>query len=220
MKNLNPYNQDTYQKTFKTTDTYLALANKYDVVSFDKFVESFFANLNYTPRYKSSLGRVSAVPWYYLNYLDTSGEVVDLGCGDNFFKPYFSNLTGIGAETDPAVFFGDVHGIVDEQFFKTHVNAYHSVFSINALHFTPLENLREVCINFANMIKPGGRGFLALNAQRMIERCTGPTRRFQKLDLWIRRQFDDFPVDIKVLDIDLSVKNAWMDGNIRIVFSK
>ena len=221
MKNLNPYNQDAFQKAFETTDTYSALAKKYDLISFDKFFESTAKTRYSTPRQRFLTSEVSAVPWYYLNYLDTSQNIVDLGCGYNFFKPYFANLTGIGAEDNPAQFFGDVHDFVDEDFFKVHVNAYHSVISINALHFHPIENLKEICINFANMIAPGGRGFLTLNAQRMLERSqTLSHLSNQPLEEWIRQQFNNFPFDIKVLDIDLSVLDAFMDGNIRVVFSK
>jgi hypothetical protein len=220
MKNLNPYNRDIFQKEFEATDTYSALAKRYDVVSFEKFIENM-VHMYATPRQQISLSHVSAVPWYYLNYLDTQQQVVDLGCGCNFFKPYFSNFVGIGAESDPDQFFGDAHDFVDDVFFKGHVNAYHSVFSINSLHYRPLEDLRELCINFANMISPKGKGFLALNAMRMLRRSQ--TLRYlsnQALDEWIRQQFDNFPVDIEVLDIDLSVPGAYIDGNIRVVFSK
>lgn len=218
MNNLNPYNQELFESKFKQSATFKMLCEKNYKVYFNKFIE----NVTYaTQRQKMAESYVSAAPWYYLDYLDDSSTVVDLGCGFNFFKPYFSKFQGIGAENDPRHFFGDLHDFVDDDFYKNHVNAYNAVFSINALHFHPLENLREICENFSAMLTPGGRGFLALNAQRMIERSTiHRNAGNQEIDTWIRNQFNNFPVKLLVFDVDLSVLNAYIDGNIRIVFEK
>lgn len=220
MQNLNPYNKDKFRDTFILTNTYKELKKDYHYVSFDKFLEARFMNIS-TPRQHIGLNWASAVPWYYLNYLDFDSEMVDLGCGYNFFKKYFHSVIGIGAEDREDQFFGDVHDFVDDEFFQNHVDAYNSVFSINALHFHPLETIRTICENFCNMIKPGGRGFLALNAQRMIERGDA-FKNFssQRLDQWIRSQFNNFPNKILVFDVDLATQDAWLDGNIRIVFER
>jgi len=220
MKNLNPYYEDSFKQWFKTTDTFLQLEKKYHDIFFDKFLEPRFERIS-TGRQQLSYSWVSTVPWYYLNYLNTDCEIVDLGCGFNFFKPYFPNLIGISAEDASDQFFGDAHDFVDDVFYQGHKNTYESVFSINALHFHPLESLRNICINFADMLKSGGRGFLAMNAQRMIERSpTMGSISNNDLDSWIRSQFEDFPNKIIVFDVDLSQRNAWLDGNIRIVFEK
>ena len=217
-QNVNPYNQIDFQNNFQKTKTFELLKSKYTVY-FDKFFEKFITTS--TPRHHHSFAKISAVPWYYLNYLDSSKQIVDLGCGCNFFKPYFPNLHGIGAENIPELFFGDEHDFVDDKFYQGHVDAYDSVFSINSLHFAPLETLQTTCINFCNMLKPGGRGFLALNVQRMLERSeTLRGLHNEDLDAWIRNQFNDFPFKILVFDVDLSMPDAWMDGNIRIVFEK
>jgi hypothetical protein len=219
MKNLNPYNEENFRSKFELTDTYKKLKNNYHVW-FTKFSEIHYETIS-SPRQQLALSYTSAVPWYYLNYLDSKVEMFDLGCGYNFFKPYFPVLTGIGAENNKDQFFGDIHDFVDDQFYHNHLNTYDSVFSINALHFHPLENLQDICIKFSNMLRPGGRGFLALNVQRMTERSTvfrdWPTK---ELDQWIRDQFVNFSTKILVFDVDLTVKNAWLDGNIRIVFEK
>jgi len=221
MKNLNPYDQEQFQAEFETTQTFQALKQKYNRVSFDKFFEN--NRMLPTPRHIYAGGyptEVSAVPWYYLNYLNNSKLVVDLGCGVNFFKPYFSNFVGIGAENQDSAFFGDLHDFVDDDFYKEHIGAYDSVFSINALHFQPLKNLRNICINFSNILKPGGRGFLSLNVKRMLEQAYFKHLLSTDLDSWVRGQLTNFPEKILVLDIDFSVLDAWMDGNIRIVFEK
>jgi len=225
MQNLNSYNEKTFQIEFEKTDTFLLLKQKYNRIFFKKFFENEIIS-TYTPRHIHSLGesRISAVPWYYLNYLDTSGLIVDIGCGVNFFKPFFKNLHGIGAEdplntTGRHSFYGDEHGVVDDKFYQNHYGLFHSMFSINALHFQPLENLRNLCLNFCSMLKVGGRGFLTLNSARLVEHSVYLKHLDgQLLDQWIRNQFDDFPHKILVFDVDLFRKDAWMDGNIRIVF--
>jgi hypothetical protein len=72
------------------------------------------------------------------------------------------------------------------------------------------------------MIAPGGAGFLALNSGRMLERSQvfDVTTDLNHVQQWILDQFDDFPCELKVLDVDLSCANAWLNGNIRIVFGQ
>ena len=222
MQNLNAYNREQFEQKFKTTETYRMLNEKYDQVCFDKFIET--VKQQPTPRQSLAGGYptvVSAVPWYYLNFLDSTKLIVDLGCGMNFFKPYFSNLVGVGAEQGLR-FYGDIHDFVDNDFYNGHKSVYDSVFSINALHFAPLQQLGDIAKKFSDMVKPKGRGFLAMNAMRMLERSTGfkKTLGDTSLDHWIREQFNNFPAKILVFDLDLSVQDAYMDGNIRIVFEK
>ena len=222
MQNLNAYDQESFELKFKKSKTYDLLKQKYDEILFDKFVEPIWFTGCYTARQHFTKTKTNVVPWYYLDYLDASATVVDLGCGCNFFKPYFPNLIGIGAEDEPEKFFGDIHDFVDDDFYQNHVGAYKSVFSINALHFHPLENIRSVCENFSNMLEPGGRGFITINAQRMIDRSTTMANISNAdAERWIRSQFDNFPNKILVFDLDLTVvRDAWMNGNIRIVFEK
>jgi hypothetical protein len=221
MQNLNPYNQTEFQTKFKQTHTFSLLDQKYDNVYFDKFFESI--EPYYTPRQMYAGGyptAISAVPWYYLTYLDSSKTIVDLGCGMNFFKPYFPNLLGIDTG-DVKRFSADINDYIDDEFYQNHINTYDSLCSINALHFCPLENLRDICLNFSNMLVSGGRGFLALNAKRMLEKSSSLANLDgENLDNWVRSQFDNFPCKILVFDIDFSVLDAYMDGNIRIVFEK
>ena len=218
MQNFNPYNAELFKFEFTKTDTYLRLKQNYDVVQFHKFFETTLAA---TPRQRYGQSVISAVPFYYLNYLDSYKQIADIGCGWNFFKSYFPSLIGIGAEEDPKKFYGDIHDFVDDGFYRGHIDAFDSAFSINALHFNPLEKIREISVNFSNMIRPGGRGFLAMNSQRLLE-CSTKFSNYSvdQVENYIRHQFDDFPAKILVFDLDLSVQDAWMDGNIRIVFEK
>lgn len=217
MQNINEYNSETFRKSFELTETYSLLKQRYDYVNFLKFFEHGLQSFTY--RQWMAMSQVSAVPWYYINYLDTNECVYDLGCGMNFFKPYLKNVKGIDWNHSHVPFLADEIGLVNDEFYKEKNQSYQSVISINALHFHPLEELKNISIKFANLLVPGGRGFLSLNFQRMRERSKDfHVSEKNDIEEWIRNQFDNFPFKIIVLDVDLSVPDASMDGNIRMVF--
>ena len=53
-----------------------------------------------TPRYSIILGVIPCATFYYLNYLSeiNPSEIVDIGCGMNFFKDILPNVIGIDPE--------------------------------------------------------------------------------------------------------------------------
>ena len=73
------------------------------------------------------------------------------------------------------------------------------------------------------MIKKNGRGFITFNLARMIEKSQSPDI-FNKanfdFDKFVRDELKDMPFTYKVFDVDLSVYDAFMDGNIRLVIQK
>lgn len=219
MKNINPYIKENFEEVFKKTTLYSQLVDEYDIVSFEKFFEKSWESMS-TPRQQLALSCLSAVPWYYFTFINTDTKIYDLGCGYNLFKKYIHNLIGVGAE-DGEQFFGDVKDFVDDDYYHNYRGYYQSLISINALHFRPLENLRDICLKFSNMLSPGGTGFLALNYSRMKEASNLPTwdnMAVDEIEEWILSQFDNFPCKILVLDVDLSCIDAWLNGNIKVVF--
>lgn len=218
MQNINTYDAERFEKEFKAQEIYKKLADQYDIVSFEKFTENIVEKIA-TPRQQMSTSIVSAVPWYYLSRLDVNHTMYDLGCGYNFFKPYFPRLIGLSPDIG-STYFGDQHDYIDDDFFANHRGVFDSVFSINALHFRPLETLPKLLNDFVSMLKPNGKGFLALNSDRMLD-CSKSFKDWSddRLQDWIGEQFDSLLCDILILDVDLSKKNAWLDGNIRAVFA-
>ena len=174
----------------------------------------------------------SVVPYYYLELLIEKSPVTiyDIGCGWNIFKKYTPNIIGISAEPpDSPIFFADIHDFVDDEFVAGHQEYFESAFSINALHFHSLTKLSKVIKDFVSMIQSGGRGFLALNAQRMIERLTSD----EIIKLFgtaspTKEQYTDFILEcigtvdchFLIVDVDLSKLDDTLDGNIRIVFER
>ena len=70
---------------------------------------------------------------------------------------------------DTVPFYGDIHGIVDDDYIEQHQSYFESVFSICALHFQPIDQFCKIVRDFSSMVKPNGHGFLSVNLQRMID---------------------------------------------------
>ena len=228
MLNINPYNKEKFFKEFSSTDTYKKLVQDFDFVSFDWYLS--IKKTDYTARQllgdrTNPYTRFSAVTFYYLNFLleQNPETIYDLGCGWNIFKKYIPNLIGVGAE-DPAMpyFYADIHDFVDDNFIQGHQNYFESLFSINALHFHPLSNFSTIVNNFYSMLTPHGRGFLALNLQRMIDR----DHRFQtsskeEIMQFLKDQFSNLShINFLVVDIQPDPIDEALDGNVRLVMQK
>jgi len=134
-----------------------------------------------------------------------------------------------GLKYDSNIFYGDEHGFVDKNYVIQHQSFFERAFSICALHFHPVNCLKQVVEDFVSLIKPGGRAFLSLNLQKMLDfsepemlidlfGAPGPTR--QSLDQYVRQQLDDIETNWLIVDIDLTVIGDGLDGNIRLVFDK
>jgi len=240
---MNAYIADEFEKNFTDSAIYNQLQSDYDELVFDKH---FYVALDRigkdskfiaTPRQRyaqpaSCTSYFSVVPFYYLDFLTSTNpeKIYDLGCGWNIFKKYIPNIVGIGAESFEDPFFNaDIHDYVDESYIAGHQNYFESVFSICALHFIPLSNLRQRVLDFYSMIAPGGRGWLSLNAMRMIELDTDLhnmllTKRSQDAKNTahnlIINQLQNLPGKILLLDVDLDLLDNGMDGNIQIIFEK
>jgi hypothetical protein len=126
-------------------------------------------------------------------------------------------------------FYGDVHGFVDDEYVAQHQNYFESVFAICSLHFHPLSNFKKIVLDFASMICNNGRGFLGINLQRLIDQTNEdflinqfgtnhPTH--DQYDQWLRNQLSTTKLKFLILDIDLTLINDGIDGNIRLLIEK
>ena len=226
------YNQEQFEAKFKSTELYTRLKTDFDVLIFDKHFPLAIALLTpVIPRKLFGCGTnqtyCTMVPFYYIDFLmqKQPEEIYDLGCGWNLFKRYFP-VIGIGAEDikfiNNEVKFWDLHDFVDDEFIAGHQNYYNSVFSICALHYHPLSTIRKIVCDFYSIIAPGGRGWLSLNSQRMVEK----DKKFHsssssEIQEYINTQLEDLPGKILAQDVDIiGCKDNYMDGNIQIVFEK
>lgn len=221
MKNTNGYQREDFEPKFCKTRLYNQLLKDFDLLDFEKSWEYKWA----THRQAVGTAILSVVPFYYLEYLVQSNpaHVYDIGCGWNIFKKYIPNIIGIAAE-DPNTthFYGDIHDLVDDDFVQGHRDFFECAFSINALHFHPMSDLQKIVKDFYSMLAPGARGFLALNAQRMIERDADnfSSVSMPDLDQYIRDELSVIDINFMVFDVDLSIPDEQMNGNIRLVMQK
>jgi hypothetical protein len=226
MKNINGYNSAEFAERFKKTTIYQSLSQEFNQVLFEHFIENFL-RYNFTPRENFGTSSTSAVSFYYLEFLTAKNPktIYDLGCGWNMFKKYIPNIVGVDAKyPNSDRFFADINNCVDDDYVKGHQEYFESVFSINALHFHPLSDLRKIATDFVSMIKPGGMGYLAVNLMRMLERDQEKFKDYTnvELDAYVRQQLNDLviPIEYQVVDIDLSTEDSGMDGNIRFVVQR
>ena len=126
-------------------------------------------------------------------------------------------------------FYGDIYGSFDYAYVQQHALGFQAIFSICALHFCPLSQFRKIVLDFVSLVKSGGRGFLALNLQRMIEResthflmqefsTITPTR--LQYEQYLRKELSTCNLKFLIVDIDLTLIDEGLDGNIRLVFEK
>jgi hypothetical protein len=226
MKNINGYNSAEFAERFKKTEIYQSLSQEFNQVLFEHFIENFL-RYNFTPRENFGTSSTSATPFYYLEFLTAKNPktIYDIGCGWNMFKKYIPNIVGVDTKfPNSDRFFADINNCVDDDYVKGHQEYFESVFSINALHFHPLSDLRKIATDFVSMIKPGGMGYLAVNLMRMLERDQEKFKDYTnvELDAYVRQQLNDLviPIEYQVVDIDLSTEDSGMDGNIRFVVQR
>jgi hypothetical protein len=218
-----PYNQDEFKIEFTKTPLYARIQNDFDKLIWNYDCIDFAYS---TPRQKwgdknLQKTRFSMGIFYYLSFLTEKNpkNIYDIGCGWNIYKKYIPSIIGIGAE-DGEGFFGDIQDRVDDDFIKEHQNYFESAFSICALHFCPMSDIRKRVLDFASMIKPSGRGLVTFNAARMMERDLTIRLPKQELELWIRQQLSNLPFTVLQFDMNLDKMNSGIDGNIRLVLEK
>ena len=218
------YDPAAWEIAFKKSDLCKQLVNEYDVVYFDK--QHFFDyDAQITTRQRAAnhdQSWFSAIPFYYIEWLQEINpeKIYDLGCGWNIFKKYYPNIIGVEPFFKEWPFFADIHDFVDDDYILGHQEYFESVYSICALHFIPLSDIRKRVLDFASMIKHGGRGWLSLNAARMVQRDPEFTDKDTLfIEQYCKKQLATVP-SLVLLEIDLTVSDEYIDGNIQILFDK
>jgi hypothetical protein len=242
----NGYDEDQYKLDFVNHSIYTEIIKKDQLfhrikLRFDSFFYplEFYAvpsnNALITVRLAAlQLSCFSIAPIYYLDFLleKNPTKIIDIGCGANVFKRIIPCIHGI--DPVPNNPYADEVGSFDDEFSHTHKDEYESVFSINAVHFISLIDFEKRILEFINIVKPGGRGFVTFNMARMLERTNYNDR--QKLfntpipDPQALTDYVNLVVQqitqnttTKFLLVDLFIDKELdeiMNGNIRLVFEK
>ena len=228
MNNLNEYNEEKFKHAFENSTIFQQISNDFDYIIWDK---NRTHRMYHTARQVMGQKTFYVTPFYYIEKLTEKNPdiILDIGCGWNIFKKYIPNIIGLDIDFDNINFFADIKGFVNDEYVKLHKNYFESAFSINALHFGSISNLENIIVNFVSMIKPKGRGFLALNFQRLLDNSS-PEELIRIFDTsepttidyenYIRLVLSKIECEYLVVDIDLTVMDEYLNGNIRIVFEK
>lgn len=231
MNNLNEYNQEEFEAEFPNTELGKSVLKDFDVLVWEKHLSADV--LFTTPRQILGTRIGSATSFYYINkLLEKNPETIyDIGCGWNMFKKYIPNIVGISPDNPDStpVWTADEFDFFDFDFVANHQDYYESAMAICSLNYVPISTLRDRIIGFISIIKPGGRGYIALDPHAMIER-ESPVFLFdifgteepspEAMDQYIKEQLEDLPCELLIFDVDSVEYKNELDGTIRIVFEK
>ena len=229
---LNPYNEEKCKEIVEIFNQ--PIKNKYGHFILNNFCKYYEINneMQYrsTPRF-SIINNASVIPcasFYYLNKLleISPTEIADIGCGMNFFKNIIPGIIGVDGKGEWA----DVNEFFNNNFINKPINFFQCAFSINSLHFIPLIDFYKRVMDFTNIIKPGGRGYIAMNVARMVENTDKTILKEmfsteipnnEQLLYYITQKIKALSLKFLIIDILIIEKyDEPVDGNIRLVFEK
>lgn len=165
---------------------------------------------------------LNVMPFFYIQMLQEKNPqtIADIGCGINFYKNFIPEIIGIDPVENSNV---DQVDFFDDDFSRGHANKFDCAMAINSIHFISINDISKQLKSFSNIIKPGGRGFVTLNIERMIE-LTDKQDMIADEDLssYTKQQVDQALPNVLAYDdyIKESNCNCYMNGNIRMVFEK
>jgi hypothetical protein len=254
---INPYEINQFKKDPYTRETAQQIYKAFGPVNLD-FLPWFSADdahrpnhrsYSYIPKYNTDLdirenylvsptNRLFNISiFYYIKFLKelNPGRIVDIGCSTNIFKKVYPNIYGISnnskhLEADAVHPGADEIVAFNHEFSKRYKNHFQCAMSICSLHFVSIFNFEQQVMDFVNIIKPGGRGFLTFNIIRSIE-CTSrneliqlfqtsaPTQ--QQIALYIDQKIRNMSFNFLVVEnLIEQVKDDPVNGTVRIVFEK
>ena len=239
VKEINPLQTELWLSNFKKSKLFRRIAGDYQhVISSYRDMTVLRAALHNTVYTKSrdfcvQYSILDVVPYYYLEkVMQSNPEVtVDLGCGLNIFKQVWPNIIGIDADLNSNY---DTMDHFDQEFALGHQQYCNALISINAIHFAPIDQIAVRLKWCADMLKPGGKAFIAFN----LETWLMYTEKYRSIELFgSSPQLDDIvnyvDKEIQSLGLDLIVYD-WPvlrvppestirddhNGNIRLVFQR
>ena len=239
VKELNVCGADSWKNEFKQNDFFQQIASNYVFTVFShREMTILKAALHHTvyetPRvFLEDYRILDAVPYYYIKFLleKQPKVVVDLGCGINNFKPYIPGLIGIDCSSNIKTY--DVFDHFDQDFVAGHQQFCDALMSINAIHFSPIDTVTQRLKWTSELIRPGGRGFVATNLEtwlmhtpaEQIKKLFGACPKFDDILNYVDEQIIATGLDFIVVDWPVlhgsehSTIRDELNGNIRLVFN-
>ena len=240
MMQLNPCQPDKWLEKFKQTPYYRKATTLYDhVISSHQEMSVLKAALHHSVyergRFIGEEYKIfDIIPHYYIQFLlEASPEsILDIGCGENNFKKIYPNIIGMDADPDNPK--SDVFDYFDDGYVAGHQSMYDAVMTINTIHFSSIDSIKQRLLMISQLLKPGGRAFVSTNFETWLmytetEVVTAMFGRFPKfsdvMDYMhqeiISTGLDFLVVDYPVLSYakESTIRDDY-NGNIRLVFKK
>lgn len=237
VKEINPIQTQSWFAEFKQTNLFQRMCGDYQhVISSYRDMTVLKAALHDTVYAKSrdfckQYGILDVVPYYYVTKIMQPGIAIDLGCGLNVFKRAWPDIIGIDADLDSNY---DIMDHFDQDFALGHQQYCDALISINAIHFAPIDQLATRLKWCADMLRPGGRAFIAFNLETWLmytERARsielfGPSPCLDDIVNYVDHEIQSLGLDIVIYDWPVlrvppeSTIRDDLNGNIRIVFQR
>lgn len=170
---------------------------------------------------------LSIVTFYYLRLLQEINPkaIYDLGCGWNIWKKYIPNIVGVDSQSK----YADLLDNYNLDFVSRHQRKFDAAFAINMDvsldDIVTFENIEQQVLTFSTMIRPGGRGYIALPAlglYRFTPKSWYPENNCTELSAGevVRDKLLKLPLSTIALDCEFDIfRNAsGHDGEFRFVF--
>lgn len=239
IRQLNPCDPETWFEDFKKSSHYRKAMSIYDHAILSHLEMTLLkAALHHTvyadgrkicEQYKI----FDVIPHYYIKFLlDISpNSILDIGCGHNVFKKIYPNIIGMDANPDANY---DMFDYFDEEFVVGHTNQYDAVITINAIHFSPIDSIRNRLLMIDRLLKPNGRAFVSTNLEtwlmhtdkKIVQSMFGPFPRFEDIMKYIHQETLATGLNFLVIDYPIlsyskeSTVRDDLNGNLRVVFEQ
>lgn len=158
--------------------------------------------------------------FYIVDYIrkNSTGTIYDIGCGANTFKYFFNDIIGIDAANTMA----DINCQFDSDYIINHEDKLPNAIAINSLHYgQSFQQFKKVVENFAQVISPGGYGYITFNIFFMVQ-ATRQDHIPKDIHQFIRDKLSETAlhiIDVEFVDATVNGDDG-LDGNIRILFRK
>jgi len=181
---------------------------------------------------KKPVTLVSIVTFYYLQFLQeiNPSKIYDIGCGWNLWKRYIPKIHGVDCNGP----YADEIAYYNKEWVDKHAGTLEAAFTVNMdvglKDNVPctFDNMSEQILEFARLIRPGGRGYISLAVWSLYKSTNPNWYRDNNCNPYdpesIRQKTKEIilklPLDIICLDCEFDIfKNIPAhDGELRLVF--
>ena len=195
-----------WREKFEKTNIFKKIKDQFETIN------NTWWNLNLTPRGIFEQKTISLLPFYFIdNFLcKNNDKILDIGCGMNQFKNYYSNIFGIDPNYEQ---YRD--GELDKEFWKLNYKKWNCIMSINALHFIPVKMLAQRIKQFHSLLNDNGVSYLALNYSRL--ETTSDEDKEQLIEEQIKKCEDIIAFRLTFYNV---IQDEYLNGNIHLIIIK